>query len=68
MANCKICGKPVLFAKVLHSACWEKEVESMAEVFCDNYCRFPRESANEDELQEQHCDCCPLIKVLNLGL
>ena len=68
MANCKICGKPVQTAPVQHPECWEKEVEAMAEVFCDNYCRFPREAANEDEMQEFYCGCCPLIKVLNLGL
>lgn len=68
MPNCKICGKPVQSAPVHHPECWEKEVEAMAEIFCDNYCRHPLEHTNEDELQEQHCGCCPLIKVLNLGL
>lgn len=68
MANCKICGKPVQSAPVHHPECWMGEVEAMAEIFCDNYCRFPHIYHDKEKLQEQHCDCCPLIKVLNLGL
>ena len=68
MPNCKICGKPVVAANVFHSACWEMEANKVAEKFCDNYCRFPKEAANEEELQEKHCDSCPLVKLLNLGL
>ena len=41
MPNCKICGKPVVAANVIHSACWEHEANKVAEEFCDNYCRFP---------------------------
>ena len=40
----------------------------MAEELCDEYCRFPRETEDADSLQELHCDNCPLIRVLNLGL
>ena len=68
MATCKFCGKPVMTASVHHSECWEKEVEAMAEIFCDNYCRFPLMYHDQEKMQEQHCDNCPLIKVLNLGL
>lgn len=68
MASCKFCGQPVKAATVFHSACWEHEASKVAEEFCDNYCRFPREAANEDELQEKHCGSCSLIKLLNLGL
>ena len=28
----------------------------------------PQGMTYADELQEQHCDHCPLIRVLNLGL
>ena len=68
MANCRFCGKPVRCASVHHAACWETATEKVAEEFCDNYCRFPRECQNEEELQEQHCDSCALVKLLNLGL
>lgn len=68
MANCKICGKPVDAAPVIHRECWEKAVDEMAETFCNEYCRFPREIEDADSLQELHCDSCPLIRVLNLGL
>lgn len=68
MANCKICGKPVRTANVFHAGCWETVSQRMAEEFCDEYCRFPREAEDEDSLQELHCDSCPLIRVPNLGL
>ena len=56
MAKCKICGKTVV------------TVEKLAQVFCDDYCRWPRECPNQDELEDKHCDSCDLIRVLNLGL
>ena len=68
MANCKICGTAVKSGNVFHSACWEHEANEVAEAFCDGYCRFPRECGDEDELQEMHCDSCPLVRLLNLGL
>lgn len=68
MANCKFCGKPVRCAEVHHQGCWETAAARVAEEFCDHYCRFPRECRDEEELQEQHCDSCALIKLLNLGL
>ena len=68
MANCKICGKPVRCANVFHSACWETAAGKAIQTFCDDYCRWPRECTNETELEEQHCDSCALVKVLNLGL
>lgn len=67
MAKCKICGQPVRSAPVFHPACWEAITHRMAEEFCDEYCRFPKEIEDADELQEQRCDHCPLIRVLNLG-
>ena len=39
MAKCKICGKAVVTAHVFHRECWQEEVEKLAQVFCDNYCR-----------------------------
>lgn len=68
MANCKFCGTPVERVSVHHAACWEKEADKMAGVFCDSYCRWPRECADEYELEEKHCADCALIKLLNLGL
>lgn len=68
MANCKFCGRPVQSAKVFHTACWESAVEKMAETFCDDYCRWPRECADKDSLEELHCSDCALVLVLNLGL
>ena len=67
MANCKICGKPVRAARVLHAACWEKAAEEMAQVFCDEYCRWPREVGSQEEL-EQHCDSCLMNRLAELGV
>lgn len=67
MPNCKFCGTPVNAANVFHSACWEKQVEKMAEDFCDNYCKFPGQCKDQDDL-DKHCDNCALIRVLNLGV
>lgn len=66
MANCKFCGKPVRVI-VHHAACWEREAEKLAEIFCDQYCHWPFVCADEGELEE-HCDSCALIKLLNIGL
>lgn len=68
MANCKFCGKPVRCVSVHHAACWETAASKVAEQFCDDYCRWPRECQNEEELQEQHCDNCVMIQLLNLGV
>jgi len=68
MANCKFCGKPVRCAVVYHASCWENEAAKAAGIFCDQYCRWPYECSDEDELEEKHCNDCQLIKLLNLGL
>ena len=68
MAKCKFCGKPVKAATVHHSACWEQKAEELAQIFCDDYCHWPFVCQDEDELEEQHCDSCALIRLLNLGL
>ena len=69
MPNCKFCKKPVQCATVFHAACWEREAEKIAEIFCDNFCRWPDICGSEEELQEQHCEKdCPMPRLLNIGL
>ena len=68
MANCKFCGQSVKAANVFHSACWEGQVQKMAEIFCDDYCRWPRECQDQESLEELHCSECALVRLLNLGL
>ena len=68
MAKCKICGTAVKSGNVFHSACWERKAKKVAEVFCEEYCRFPQECKDPYQLGELHCDRCPLIRLLNLGL
>lgn len=68
MANCKLCGKPVTSVRVIHPECWEREARGLAEIFCGRYCRWPEQCQSEEQLQDEHCDSCALIRVLNLGL
>ena len=68
MANCKICGKPVRSAKVIHSACWETAAHRVVETMCDDYCRWPREIQDKESLEELHCNDCALLRLINLGL
>lgn len=67
MNECKACGKPVRYPIMLHAACWENAICAVAQDFCDNYCRWPHECANEDDLQDNHCNDCSLVKALNVG-
>lgn len=67
MPNCRFCRQPVTAGVVHHPECWKKKTEEVAQIFCDEYCRFPREVKDEDELDE-HCDRCHLVALLNLGL
>ncbi len=49
MANCKICGRPVLVGPVTHSDCLEQLITEAVEQFCDNYCRWPLTNASQLE-------------------
>ena len=53
MAKCKFCGQGVRTAPVFHPACWEQRANKVMEAFCDEYCRFPREIEDHDNLIEQ---------------
>ena len=68
MPNCKICGQTVSAAPVFHPACWEEAAHLMAAKFCAEYCRFPRECKDEDDLADNHCGSCHIVRLLNLGL
>ena len=57
MAKCKFCGQGVRTAPVFHPACWEQRANKVMEEFCDEYCRFPREIEDHDDLIE-HCSEC----------
>lgn len=63
MANCKICGHPVVAGPVLHSECLTKMVTEAVETFCDSYCRWPLENG---ELLESYCSTCPMDKLIKL--
>ena len=67
MATCKFCGRPVLAGRVVHTQCWEETIKKIANEFCDEYCRFPRECKHEEDLAE-HCDNCQMISLANVGV
>lgn len=64
MANCKICGHPVMAGPAMHGECLEQLVTEAAEKFCDNYCRWPLTNA---EQLEAHCDSCPIEQLIQLA-
>jgi len=45
---CKCCGKPIRFPVAYHTACYEVAVEKVAERFCRENCRFPRECDTQE--------------------
>lgn len=65
MAKCKFCGQGVRVAPVFHPACWVQATGKAAEVFCDEYCRYPRELDQEKLLER--CMECPLVRLTALG-
>lgn len=64
MANCAICGKPVLAGRVVHNACAKNHnKKELREQFCDTYCRWPHE-CHDDESLKHYCNSCPLVRLL----
>ena len=67
MANCKICGCPVVAGPVMHSECLEQLVTEAAEQFCGSYCCGPVECISVEKLQETYCANCPMERLMKLG-
>lgn len=67
MANCKICGRPVAAGTVMHGECLEQLVTETAEQFCDNYCVWPDLCGSQEQLQRDHCDSCPMERLMELA-
>ena len=65
MANCKFCGHGVRVAPVFHPACWVQAAGKAAEVFCDEYCKFPFEMDYEALVDK--CEQCPMVRLKELG-
>ena len=66
MANCKICGKPVLAGPVMHGECLDQLMTETAEKFCDDYCRWRVECVSNEKLHETYCDLCPVNELMKL--
>lgn len=67
MANCKICGRPVVAGPVMHSECLEQLVTEAAEKFCDGYCVWPDMYVSLEKLHREHCENCPMERLMELG-
>lgn len=63
MSKCKFCGKPVICTTVWHTACAEKAIDDIVSDFCDNYCRYPNEISDHDELLEVCNKCRPVNRL-----
>jgi len=35
----------------------------IANDFCDNYCKYPLEYTDEDQMIEERCEKCPITKI-----
>lgn len=58
MAWCKLCGKRVTAALVMHRKCLEEAAERIALEFCLNNCKWFAELG--DDGLNQHCDGCQM--------
>ena len=67
MANCKICGHPVMAGPVMHGECLEQLVTEAAEQFCDNYCVWPDMDTSQERLEREHCASCPMERLMQLA-
>ena len=67
MANCKICGRPVTAGPVMHSECLGQLVTEAAEQLCDDYCIWPDLCGSQEQLHREHCDSCPMDRLMQLA-
>lgn len=67
MAMCKFCGQRVTSAPVFHPACWDAKAKQAAEIFCDQYCKYPEWYKETPQALEDRCADCDLGKLINLG-
>ena len=59
MPNCKICSETVTAGPVFHEGC----LEGLAEQICEEYCRWPWECQEQDQMDEK-CAACPLNRLV----
>ena len=67
MAKCKLCGKTVHTATVMHDECLADAVQMITERVCDSYCKHPEAfRGDESEMHQLYCNACPLADLLDL--
>ena len=65
MANCKVCGKSVRSAPIVHERCMKRVIEDVQKDMCDDYCRYTGEGFDKDALEEM-CSSCPMNRLHQL--
>ena len=41
----------------------DEDLEKLKSEICDNYCKYPHEYADQDEMIDAVCVCCPLLRL-----
>lgn len=42
----------------------KEQIDDIASDICDNYCKYRAEAFDDEELQNTHCNDCPLVNLL----
>ena len=67
MALCRICGRSVAAGTVLHADCLEQQATKFSEKICDSYCKWPEICGSQEELEDEHCEGCPMQELTKLA-
>ena len=65
MANCKVCGRVVRSAPVIHEGCITRVVREVSAEICDNYCGYAKDDMTPAML-DGICGGCPLNRLEQL--
>ena len=65
MASCKVCGKAVRSAPIIHERCMKRLVEEVQKEMCDDFCRYTRAGLSEDSFEDM-CSRCPMNRLNQL--
>lgn len=42
----------------------KEQIDDIASDICDNYCKYRAETFDDEDLQNEHCNNCPLVNLL----
>lgn len=67
MAICRICGRSVIAGSVVHADCLTQQVAEFSAKICDSYCKWPEVCGSQGELEDEHCERCPMQELVKLA-